>query len=74
MTQMPDTVDHLPLTFGKHVGKTPDQISETDPKWLIWAYENIKGRTVCSKTLYNACCEDDSSIDWGEHDDAGDRD
>jgi hypothetical protein len=69
----PETLDHVPLTFGKHVGKTPEQVSDIDHKWLIWAYENIKNRTVCSKNLYHACCEDNYNIDWGEHDAEGDR-
>ena len=58
-----EKLDHTPLTFGKHAGKTPDQVSETDPGWLVWAYENVKDKKVCSKALYRACLQDE------EHDD-----
>lgn len=55
LTQQEIDLDHTPLTFGKHKGLTPDQVSEDDPGWLVWAYENVKNRDVCSKTLYDTC-------------------
>lgn len=64
-----EDLDHRPLTFGKYgparVGGplTPDQVSECDPKWLVWAYETVKDKPVCSKILYDACLEDDSIYD-----------
>jgi len=48
-------LDHSPLTFGKYKGKTPNQVSVTDPGWLVWAFENVSNRSVCSKLLYNDC-------------------
>jgi hypothetical protein len=50
-----EQLDHTPLTFGKYAGKTPDQISEVDPNWLCWAYENVKTKPTCSTLLYKSC-------------------
>lgn len=50
-----EELDHSPLTFGKYKGKTPDQVSSIDSGWLVWAYENVTNKTVCSKLLYNEC-------------------
>lgn len=44
-------IDDRPLTFGKHKGSTPNELMETDPKYLVWLYENIKPQVV-SKDLY----------------------
>jgi hypothetical protein len=51
-------LDHTPLTFGKYKGQTPDEVSENDPGWIVWAYDNVKNRKVCSKTLRDACKND----------------
>ena len=64
MATADELLDHTPLLFGKHKGKTPDQISDIDPGWLMWAYENIHDKRICSKVLYEAC-----RLDSGEHDD-----
>jgi len=49
-------IDETPLTFGKYKGISPNKISEYDPKYLVWAYENTS-QIVCSKELYEACYE-----------------
>ena len=53
-----EDLDHSPLTFGKYVGKTPNEVSESDPNWLCWAYENVKTKPTCSALLYRACQEE----------------
>lgn len=55
-----ESLDHTALTFGKYRGATPDQVAAIDPGWLVWAYENIKDKPVCSKLLYDACQEDEA--------------
>ena len=55
MARLDIHVDHLPLSFGKHQGKTPEWVSENDPNWLVWAYENVKDKPVCSPALYADC-------------------
>ncbi len=45
-------IDFQPLRFGKHKGKTPEVISDLDPKWLRWAYENVTNFPTCSAALY----------------------
>lgn len=42
-------IDDQPLTFGKHKGSTPRQISESDPGYVVWLYETMKR---CSRDLY----------------------
>ena len=48
------TLDQTPLKFGKYKGKTPDKVSEWDPKYLIWAYENVAQFPVCSEAMYRS--------------------
>jgi uncharacterized protein (DUF3820 family) len=49
-----ETLDHTPLCFGKYAGKTPDQISEDYPGYIVWLYENCTPVQV-SRALYVAC-------------------
>lgn len=53
-----EILDHTPLLFGKHKGSTPSQVADIDPTWLIWAYETIHDKRICSRALYDACKED----------------
>jgi hypothetical protein len=52
----PEEIDHTPLKFGKHKGKTPSQVALLEEgersQWLVWAYENVGNFDVCSATLY----------------------
>ncbi len=54
-----EQLDHLPLTFGMHRGKTPEQVADTLGKrgqeYLVWAYENVGNYNVCSAALYRDC-------------------
>lgn len=62
--------DDLPVAFGKYKGMTPAQIANTDPSYLIWAYETFDAhRKPCTQALYEACrldqneeAEDDPSL------------
>jgi uncharacterized protein (DUF3820 family) len=47
--------DDTPISFGKYKGMTPNDLSEIDPKYIIWMYENFSGS--CSKDLYMNCEE-----------------
>lgn len=58
LTQAEIDLDHTPLTFGKYQGQTPDEVSEEDPKYICWMYENVKNKPTCSRTLYNVCLSD----------------
>ena len=51
-------IDDTELLFGKHKGKTPNQIAKTDPQYLLWLYENVDPK-VLSKDLYMAVEMDD---------------
>lgn len=57
MTQDEINLDHSPLTFGMHKGKTPDEISETEAgeQYIRWMFETVKNKPTCSRTLYEAC-------------------
>jgi hypothetical protein len=67
-TPVDELLDHTSLLFGRHKGKTPDQVSEVDPSWLVWAYETIKDKRICSKVLYEACKQDNQEDDSGVDD------
>jgi len=54
-TNEPDDLDQTPLTFGKHVGLTPEQVAKKDPGWLVWAKQNVTNKLVCSDALYRDC-------------------
>lgn len=54
-------LDHTPLIFGKYVFRTPDQIAEDDPEYIVWMYrewQNSGKPPPCSKLLYDACREE----------------
>lgn len=53
-----EDLDHTPLTFGKYQGKTPSKVSENDPNWICWAFENVKSKPTCSMALYRSCQEE----------------
>jgi hypothetical protein len=57
-------LDATPLTFGKYKGKTPDQVCEGDPSYIVWMYENVDPKP-CSKDLYEACMIDMSEQEDG---------
>ena len=56
-TQTDEGVDHQLLNFGKYKGQTPSDIAQTEEgaSWLVWAYANVKNRTVCSELLARDC-------------------
>lgn len=47
-------LDETPLTFGKYKGKTPDEISDLDPSYIVWMYDTIKPH-LCSEAMYKYC-------------------
>ena len=47
-------IDDLPLSFGKHKGKTPRAIAETDPGYIVWLRAN-KLPPVVSRDLALDC-------------------
>ncbi len=50
-------IDETPLIFGKYRGRTPDWISERDPSYIIWMWEEFDN-PPCSRALYRWCCAD----------------
>lgn len=59
---MADDLDTTPLTFGKHRGKTPEEIADEDPSYVVWLYENVKPRR-CSRSLAVACEAETRELD-----------
>lgn len=49
--------DCTPLTFGKYKGETPDEISDHDPGYIVWAWENLEFKP-CSRAMYYLCLKD----------------
>ena len=52
---MSSDLDDTPLKFGKYKGVTPDRISEVNPGYLIWMYEEFEDPPM-SKAMYEYCC------------------
>lgn len=46
-------LDFTPLKFGKYKGVTPESISEEDPEYIVWMWE--EGLRHCSEALYRDC-------------------
>lgn len=49
-------MDDKQLGFSKYPFKTPNQIADEDPKYIIWLYkEHSSGKKLVSQSLYTAC-------------------
>ena len=66
MTEAELKLDKTPLTFGKYRGKTPDEISEIDPSYIVWMCKSIKDRPTCSEFLYECCLYDSGKDETDE--------
>ncbi len=66
MTEAELKLDKTPLTFGKYRGKTPDEISEIDPSYIVWMCKSIKDRPTCSQFLYECCLYDSGKDETDE--------
>lgn len=44
-------LDKTPLRFGKYKGKTPIEVLEIEPSYLVWAYTTIVNFNTCSAEL-----------------------
>ena len=53
LTDDDEMLDDTPIGFGKHSDKTPNEVADEDPSYLLWAYNNGKG--ICSRKLALAC-------------------
>ena len=60
-----EELDHTALDFGKHNGKTPSEISEIDPQYVIWMYQTFESKP-CSKALYDACVIDEGQTRYDD--------
>jgi hypothetical protein len=49
-----DPTDVMPLGFGAHKGKSPRQLLETDPGYVVWLHEHIPS-VVTRSTYLDAC-------------------
>ena len=49
----PDELDHRVMGKGKYRTLTPDEVSDRDPSYLVWAYDNW-AEAPCSELLYKA--------------------
>lgn len=53
-----EDLDHTPLTWGRHAGRTPSWVAENDPEYLVWMYESVANRPPCSQALYKSTRQD----------------
>ena len=49
-----DPTDDMPLDFGKHRGKTPRQLVDLEPSYVVWLHETIP--SVVSRSAYLDAC------------------
>lgn len=49
-----EELDTTPLDFGKYKGKTPEQIANINPGYIVWLFEKTQ-RQVFSPDLYEEC-------------------
>ena len=66
-----EQLDDQKLTFGKYMFKTPNEIADIDPSYIVWLYNNVKPRVV-SKSLAVACeldIAEDSESNWADRGD-----
>jgi hypothetical protein len=71
-----EQLDHTPVQFGKYKGKTPSDIADEDPGYIIWMSEQKGLSDKVSALLVKTCkaevLESRSRRHYG--DDQGDRD
>ena len=53
-------IDDIPLKFGKYKGKTPNQVAQRDPSYIVWMFKHVESSyidtpRVCSKELAEGC-------------------
>jgi hypothetical protein len=60
-------IDQEPLRFGKHAGKTPEEIADEDPSYIIWMFENVRP-SPCSTSLYELVCMEEGEGSFHEVD------
>lgn len=54
MSEVIICIDEQPLTFGQYCGRTPEQIAEVDPGYIVWLYDRHKEK-YCSRPLRELC-------------------
>lgn len=52
-----EILDHSPIIKGQYKGMTPSEVSEKDPNYLVWMYDNWSQKP-CSALLYKACSDE----------------
>lgn len=57
MARLNIDIDNIPLSFGKHKGKTPAELAGSHAGYVVWLFENVTPCPV-SKDLYDACYQD----------------
>lgn len=50
-------IDKCPVQFGKYKGRTPDEIADTDPSYIVWMWETFAS-PPCSARLAYLCRQD----------------
>jgi hypothetical protein len=68
--RMAEQLDDCVLKFGKYRGKTPNQIADQDPSYVVWMHANILP-PPCTRDLALACEMDVREKDSEYEDDLG---
>lgn len=60
-------VDNTKLGFGKYQDKTPDELSELDPAYMVWIFQELSVKP-CTHAMYILCKNADSENHNFEYD------
>lgn len=71
MNQSDLQLDKTPLNFGKYRGLSPDEISETDPGYIV-AISKTRKPAICSEWLLQSCKDEINSRTDDEEPELGD--
>lgn len=48
-------IDSSLVGFGQYKNKTWNDVAEINPSYIVWCYENVTNRKLCSMPLANWC-------------------
>lgn len=59
-------IEDTPIGFGKYADKTPNEVAEIDPGYIIWLNDEAGRTDLVSDEMYDACHDLlDDDDDWG---------
>lgn len=62
-------IDDTPLQFGKYKSKTPNEVADIEPSYIVWMHANVLP-PLCTRGLAQACEDsgEDDTDNWLSYD------